>query len=418
MPDVVGQYDASNADTPSINITPAMQQQMLARANALIAKGDYASAGKALPPDYTIDGKSGQVRPKTWWERNGETTKFLLGAAASLAGGYYLQGLQGAQAADAARQATTTGQTLGESSWSGVEPATTAAPTAAPLASTQLGSGAVPAVAGSVAAPASSWAPATASMLASTPGLFSSPLVTQQLVSTLGGVIGNIYAANTQASSSTDAANIQAKALSDAAQIQAGSSREALDFQKQQAALAAYNANQTQQANYNLYKAQEQRLTPLNELLGLGPRQVPDYVPLATSVPGTSGSPQQGPPGPSGAPSASGQASTGDPIADALAKNYAALGVQPTGPGTGPTDLAYFADKVKATGGLTPQNSSYWFGPNGRIAQELAKAKTGAPTSAAPVAARMPYQAPASSLLTPTAPLTPALQMPSPYARY
>lgn len=64
-------------------------------------------------------------------------------------------------------------------------------------------------------------------------------------------------------------------------------------------------------------------------------------------------------------------------ILDQLQKNYAALGVTPTGPGSGPTDIQYYAGKVAETGGLTPDNIKFWFGPNGRIASDLAKAKGG-----------------------------------------
>jgi hypothetical protein len=66
--------------------------------------------------------------------------------------------------------------------------------------------------------------------------------------------------------------------------------------------------------------------------------------------------------------------------------NYKALGLTPTGPGTGPTDSAYFADKYAATGGSNPDNDSYWFGPNGRIAKEAAQAglKFGAPAPTPP----------------------------------
>lgn len=57
-----------------------------------------------------------------------------------------------------------------------------------------------------------------------------------------------------------------------------------------------------------------------------------------------------------------------------LAANYKDLGVSPTGAGSGPTDIGYYGGKVAETGGLTDANTSYWFGPNGRIAQDLAKA--------------------------------------------
>lgn len=64
-------------------------------------------------------------------------------------------------------------------------------------------------------------------------------------------------------------------------------------------------------------------------------------------------------------------------ILAALTKQYGDLGVKPTGPGSGPTDIEYYAGKVTETGGLTPDNINFWFGPNGRIASDLAKATGG-----------------------------------------
>jgi hypothetical protein len=82
--------------------------------------------------------------------------------------------------------------------------------------------------------------------------------------------------------------------------------------------------------------------------------------------------------------------------------NYKALGLTPTGAGTGPTDTAYFASKYAETGGSTPGNDAYWFGPGGRIAKEATQAglKFGTPTT--PPAATSPT--PSQTGATPTAP--------------
>jgi hypothetical protein len=73
-------------------------------------------------------------------------------------------------------------------------------------------------------------------------------------------------------------------------------------------------------------------------------------------------------------------------ITQKILDNYKALGLTPTGSGTGPTDTAYFAEKYAATGGSTPDNDSYWFGPNGRIAKEARQAGVpfGTPTPTSP----------------------------------
>jgi hypothetical protein len=61
-------------------------------------------------------------------------------------------------------------------------------------------------------------------------------------------------------------------------------------------------------------------------------------------------------------------------ISAANLANYKALGVSPTGRGTGPTDSAYYDEQIAATGGLTDANKAYWFGPGGRIALDMQKA--------------------------------------------
>jgi hypothetical protein len=63
-----------------------------------------------------------------------------------------------------------------------------------------------------------------------------------------------------------------------------------------------------------------------------------------------------------------------------LANWYASQGLTPTGPGTGPTDIAYYTDKILETGGWTNQtgkgedNINYW---TSRIPQDLAEAGRG-----------------------------------------
>ncbi len=64
-------------------------------------------------------------------------------------------------------------------------------------------------------------------------------------------------------------------------------------------------------------------------------------------------------------------------IEAALRANYSTLGLTPGAPGSGATDLSYYAQQIANTGGLTPQNSAYWFGAGGRIAMDAQKGGSG-----------------------------------------
>lgn len=98
----------------------------------------------------------------------------------------------------------------------------------------------------------------------------------------------------------------------------------------------------------------------MSALLGLSPRaNVGSSAPSYASRASDSGS-QGGPVTPD--------------ITAGLDANYKALGLTAGGRGSGPTDRAYYADQIAATGGLTEANKGYWFGTNGRIASDAAKA--------------------------------------------
>lgn len=212
---------------------------------------------------------------------------------------------------------------------------------------------------------------------------------------TAGGAVG---AAKINSGAAKDAANAQGKALekstalqtaaqTSAAGQQTQSAAEALAFQKQQAAYDATVAETNRHANYDQYTDRQNMLGSVGEALGLPHRNVSPYVPLPASpyamTPGQALGQQ---PGPGGAPGGTPGPTSGnlaDPalIHAQLEGIYRNLGVAPTGPGTGPTDIAYMAGKIKDTGGWTPENASYW---PGRIADELKKAGGGstAPTTA------------------------------------
>jgi hypothetical protein len=207
--------------------------------------------------------------------------------------------------------------------------------------------------------------------------------------------------------------DLQVAAANHAADVQAKSAADALAFQKAQAETDWQNSQVTNRANYDQWAAAEGRKSGLGALIGLGPRDIPAYQPgidpgfttgaTPSSTPTSPLTPQAGTPGASAG-------SSGDPVMDAAIANYKALGVSPTGQGSGPTDIAYFVNKIKQTGGLTPQNTAYWFGPQGRIAKEL---QGGVPAQTTPAA---PMSFASSFLPPPTAPITPALTAPSPYS--
>lgn len=184
-----------------------------------------------------------------------------------------------------------------------------------------------------------------------------------------------IVSANKQAGAATDASNAQIAAANQAAQLQKQAADNTLAFEKDQAATGRADNITSQNANYQQWLYRQGIIRPtqgtglaaensLAQMLGLPA--------INTSLPATPPPPQfSGQAGSGSAPTAN--ASSIQAINDALNKNYASLGVKATGPGSGPTDIAYMADKIAQTGGLTDANNSYWFGPNGRIAQELQK---------------------------------------------
>lgn len=237
---------------------------------------------------------------------------------------------------------------------------------------------------------------------------------------------GAIYGANKQSQSTDKAADL--KATSDAAALNLARQQEATrkqEYDQQQAQLKAqYDAQQALRAPYRAAGANA--LSALGNLLGVdfgqgytGPTPSTPSTFGPTTPPGqtaVSGGPTpdqatrkatmaqfnagaeaiqnqlaQSPAGtmPTGTPPPAPTTTGGPPapaanpldpggIQAALTQQYSQLGVTPTGPGSGPTDIGYYAGKVAETGGLTAANINYWFGPNGRIASDLAKARGGA----------------------------------------
>lgn len=93
-----------------------------------------------------------------------------------------------------------------------------------------------------------------------------------------------------QSKAAGNAARQQTQAANYAAQQQAEASRRAEQFQREQAQAAWKAAETDRKANYDQWAARERRLGSVGSMLGLGPRDIPAYVP--------SPDPRLGPPAP------------------------------------------------------------------------------------------------------------------------
>lgn len=223
------------------------------------------------------------------------------------------------------------------------------------------------------------------------------------ILQTGAGLFGSLFGAHEQASAASANADKQVAASKYAADLQDAASKRSEALLRQQSEAEYQNQEVARKGNYDQYRAQRSRLGTLGAMLGLPAPEIPDYVP---SVDPRFTSDGTAAPAAAGAPSATGGS---DAVTQALLDNYKALGVAPTGPGSGPTDIAYFAKQAKDALAAGERPLSYWLGPNGRVAQELAKAKGGAGTTAAPnvprgtlATATQRYQ-----VASPTAQLTP-----------
>jgi len=199
------------------------------------------------------------------------------------------------------------------------------------------------------------------------------PLVALGIAAGVAGGAAQAYGAHKSAQASDTAAAASAKANADAiAEQQRQDAIQKQEFDQQQAAAKAqWDAQQQIRAPYR--QAGSAALSSLGGILGV------DFGS------GGGGAPSGAPP----AASASSPTPSGsDPVTQAILDNYKALGVAPTGPGSGPTDIAYMVQQAKASLASGERPLSYWLGPQGRIAQELAKAKGGSSTT--PISAVMP----------------------------
>src|SRR3954462_2016311 len=93
-------------------------------------------------------------------------------------------------------------------------------------------------------------------------------------IATAAGTTG---AAAIAAHASGKAADKQVEAANQAARLQTEGNDKAQATIRQQQAQDLAIANSTQQANYQQWRAREQRMSDFGAALGLSPRSIPDY---------------------------------------------------------------------------------------------------------------------------------------------
>jgi hypothetical protein len=241
-------------------------------------------------------------------------------------------------------------------------------------------------------------------------------------MSFIGGIaqaIGGATAANITAGATTQAAQTQADAATKAAQLQATTAANTLGFQQTQAQQDLATANATNLANYNQWAAKQGRLSDFGQTIGLPAENIPAFSPIPNALNGTSTTPNSSTTTPGGTPaSGSTPSGTGNPTDPAFIQSqlqgvYQSLGVKPTGPGSGPTDIQYYANQIAATGGWQGGNASYW---TNRIASDVkGGGASGGAAPAAPTSATNSFGSVAAAPQA-TGVSSPYLSMPLPTA--
>jgi hypothetical protein len=112
------------------------------------------------------------------------------------------------------------------------------------------------------------------------PGIAAAPLFWGAIVGGGAAAAGQIVGAKMQSGAAKQSAQLQTASANYAADKQAQATREALDFQKAEAARARQDTEVTRKANYDQWAAQQRRLGTLGQLLGMAPPEIPGYVPL------------------------------------------------------------------------------------------------------------------------------------------
>lgn len=178
----------------------------------------------------------------------------------------------------------------------------------------------------------------------------------------------SIYAANRGSSAASRAAREQTQGANYAADIQARTNREAIEFQKQQAAEEARRYETDRQANYDQWAAREGRLGTLSQMWGFGNRPIPAYVPSRAGA--SSGTQATAPPA-AGTPQAfiaewqqTHAPSEGiAPLAAALKAKGFDVGRYMYGTTPSNNELNLGGEKWKVIGAEDSPTTAYWYQP-------------------------------------------------------
>lgn len=178
------------------------------------------------------------------------------------------------------------------------------------------------------------------------------------------GLFGSLFGAHKQ----SQGVQQQVDAAKYAADLQAKATAEALAYTRAQADREYAMAESTRHANYDQWAAAQRRLGTVGQMLGLGDRDIPAYVPFPGAGGGSTGAPSanQPPQGlqdvyasvrAQGAPTAN---SLNDFIAAARAKGYDA---QPFMYGNTPSgnEVLVNGQKLKLTVGDAGQPNAGWY---------------------------------------------------------
>lgn len=91
--------------------------------------------------------------------------------------------------------------------------------------------------------------------------------------------VSGVYAAHESSSSANKAAKMQTDAGREAARIQDAASQRAEQFARSQGENEFRNAEVARRGNWEIDAARQRRLSTLGGMIGMGPREIPAYVP-------------------------------------------------------------------------------------------------------------------------------------------